>query len=123
VIRNGFALGHVIALLGFMVYPCAPPRVFPDEGFAEVLHLPYEATHNAYAVIPSMHFGYASLVAWGLIALARSRWLRVVGACYAVFVLFIIVATAAHFIIDAPLGTATVALGLAAVGAFKHDGG
>lgn len=119
-IRNGFALAHVIALIVFVLYPCAPPRMFPDLGFSEVLRLPYEGTHNPYAVIPSMHYGYASLVGGGLLWLARSIWLRLLGVFYLALILFVIVATAAHFIIDAPLGTITVGAGLALAGAFKR---
>lgn len=120
-IRNGFALAHVIALVVFVLYPCAPPRMFPEYGFTEVLHLPYEGAHNPMAVIPSMHYGYASLVGFGLIMLGRSWWVALLGAFYLVLILFVIVATAAHFIIDAPLGTLTVALGLAITGVFKRD--
>jgi len=122
-IRNGFAFAHVIALVVFVAYPCAPPRMFPELGFMEVLNLPYEGTHNPYAVIPSMHFGYATLVGGGLIWLARAWSLRVLGAFYMALILFIIVATAAHFWIDAPLGALTVGLGLALAGAFKRDAG
>jgi hypothetical protein len=120
-IRNGFALAHVVALIVFVLYPCAPPRMFPDLGFVEVLRLPYEGTHNPYAVIPSMHYGYATLVGGGLIWLARSAWLRLLGAFYLALILFVIVATAAHFIIDAPLGTITVGASLALVGVFRRD--
>ncbi len=120
-IRNGFALAHVVALIVFVLYPCAPPRMFPDLGFVEVLRLPYEGTHNPYAVIPSMHYGYATLVGGGLIWLARPAWLRLLGAFYLVLILFVIVATAAHFIIDAPLGSITVGASLALAGAFRRD--
>jgi hypothetical protein len=70
-----------------------------------------------------MHFGYASLVGFGLIFLARAWWLRALGAFYLLLICFVIVVTAAHFVIDAPLGTITVALGLAASGALKRDVG
>jgi hypothetical protein len=120
-IRDGFAIGHVIALIVFVAYPCAPPRMFPELGFLEVLHLPYEGTHNPMAVIPSMHFGYASLVGFGLISLDQRPWVRTVGGLYLALSLFIIVATAAHFIIDAPLGTLTIAMGLAVTGTFKRN--
>jgi hypothetical protein len=111
-IRNGFALAHAFALAVFVLYPCAPPRLFPEEGFVDILALPYEGYHNPYAVIPSMHFGYASLVGIGLLWLGRAAWQRALGAAYLALILFIIVATAAHFIIDAPLGTLVVVAGL-----------
>src|SRR5262249_26369208 len=118
-IRNGFGIAHVIALTVFVLYPCGTPRMFPEYGFADILALPYEHIHIPYAAIPSMHYGYASLVGGGLLWLGGNRWLRAAGACYLALVLTIIIATAAHFFIDAPLGTATVAVGLAAAGAFR----
>lgn len=75
------------------------------------------------AVIPSMHFGYASLVGFGLLFLARPWWLRTLGALYLVLICFVIVVTAAHFVIDAPLGTFTIAIGMATSGAFKREVG
>lgn len=119
-IRNGFVVAHVLCLAVFVLYPCAPPRLFPEHGFVDILALPYEGYHNPYAVIPSMHFGYASLIGICLIWLGRSIWLRALGAFYMALVLFIIIATAAHFIIDAPLGTLTILVGLASCRAF-HD--
>jgi hypothetical protein len=121
-IRNGFALAHLIALVVFVLYPCAPPRMFPEHGFVEILALPYEGTHNPYAAIPSMHYGYASLVGGGLVWLGTG-WQRWLGALYLVLIMVVIVATAAHFIIDAPLGTLTVAAGLALAGAFRSERG
>jgi hypothetical protein len=118
-IRNGFALAHLLALAMFMAYPCAGPRFFAEYGFADLLALPYENSHNPYAVIPSMHYGYASLVGLGLLWLGRSVWLRGLGVLYLILVLLVIVATAAHFWLDAPLGTLVVVVGLAASGAFR----
>jgi hypothetical protein len=120
-IRNGFALGHALALLVFVLYPCAPPRLFAEHGFADILALPYEGYHNPYAVIPSMHYGYASLVGIGLIWLGRAAWVRALGAAYLALILFVIVATAAHFLIDAPLGTLTIVTGLYVCGAFARS--
>jgi hypothetical protein len=119
-IRNGFALAHVLALIVFVIYPCAPPRLFPELGFSDILALPYEGRHNPYAVIPSMHFGYASLIGICLLWLGRSWPLRALGAFYMLLVGFIIVATAAHFWIDAPLGTLTILAGLGLCGAFRE---
>ncbi len=118
-IRTGFAVAHVLCLAVFVLYPCAPPRLFPEHGFVDILALPYEGYHNPYAVIPSMHFGYASLVGIGLVWLGRSPWLRALGVFYMALVLFLIVATAAHFIVDAPLGTLTILVGLASCGALR----
>jgi hypothetical protein len=120
-IRNGFAIAHLLCLIIFVIYPCSPPRLFPEHGFVDILNLPYEGRHNPHAVIPSMHFGYASFVGLCLIWLGRSLWLRALGVFYMLLVGFIIVAIAAHFWIDAPLGTLVIVAGLAIAGAFKSE--
>ena len=54
--------------------------------------------------MPSLHFGYALLVGAAVFALARRRWVRLLGAAYPAFMLFTIVATGNHFFFDAAAG-------------------
>ncbi len=60
--------------------------------------------YNPFAAVPSMHFGYALII--GVHAVANCRWLvtRIAGALYPAFVLFVIVATGNHFVLDAVAG-------------------
>jgi len=54
--------------------------------------------------VPSLHFGYAFIVGVAVAALARRPNVRLVGAAYPAFMLFIIVATGNHFLFDAFAG-------------------
>src|SRR5207247_6343624 len=60
--------------------------------------------YNPFAAVPSLHFGYALLVGAVVFALARRRWVRLIGAAYPPFMLFTIVATGNHFLFDAAAG-------------------
>jgi PAP2 superfamily len=64
-------------------------------------------------MMPSMHIGYALVVAATLLRYGRGSVVRVLGALYPPFVLFVIVATGNHFFLDAAAGAITVALAAA----------
>jgi hypothetical protein len=119
-VRNMFAVAFLVALVGYTVLPTAPPRFFLEWGFhdsvAEATGVKQgdETVHalfNPYAAIPSMHVGFALMIAVPIARLGRHRVTRVVWALYPLFVTFVIVATANHFFTDAVLGALTAALG------------
>ena len=96
----------------YVVYPAAPPRL-SGLGFADTvtdnagINLSSESLgslYNPFAAVPSLHFGYALLVGGVVFALARRRWVRWIGAAYPPFMLFTIVATGNHFLLDAAAG-------------------
>jgi PAP2 superfamily len=70
--------------------------------------------YNPYAAVPSMHIGYALIVAGTLIGHGRHRLVRALGALYAPFVLLVVVATGNHFLFDAAAGALVAALAAAA---------
>lgn len=92
------------------VFPLAPPRMFGDLGFIDtaatygpsVYHAAPEADSlaNQFAAMPSLHFGWAVVVAIGVIRASSSprRWLWVL---HPTVTLFVIVGTANHFWLDA----------------------
>ena len=77
-----------IGLAIHAVYPLAPPRMLPDMGFIDTGRLfgpsPYGDTSkglaNQFAAMPSLHFGWALLVAWGATRFSPSPWRRVLMA-------------------------------------------
>jgi hypothetical protein len=111
-VRTALIVSTAIALVGYVLYPAAPPRLakigFDDTVSAHTgLNLSSDllgAFYNPYAAVPSLHFGYALLVGVALAVLAERRWVRVLGAVYPVFMLFDIVATGNHFFVDATVG-------------------
>jgi PAP2 superfamily protein len=111
----------LFGLLGFYLYPLAPPRLLPQYDYVDTLlkfHTwgsladPSIAAHsNQFAAMPSLHIAWALWCGIALIRCARSTWVRALGVLYPVFTLLVIVGTANHFIIDAVGGAAIVALG------------
>src|SRR5215218_1290278 len=119
IVRTTLIASTALALVGYVLYPAAPPRL-AGLGFSDTvttntgLNLSSDllgSFYNPLAAVPSLHFGYALIVGVALAALARRRWVRVVGALYPAFMLFDIVATANHFWFDAAAGGAVVIAG------------
>jgi PAP2 superfamily len=111
-VRTAIVLATAIALVVYVAYPAAPPRL-ADLGFADAvsahtgLNLSSDllgALYNPLAAVPSLHFGYALLVGVGVAVLADRRWVRIVGGAYPLLMLFVIVATGNHFLFDAAAG-------------------
>ncbi|MGO8907407.1 MAG: phosphatase PAP2 family protein [Solirubrobacteraceae bacterium] len=125
-VRNMFMIAMAIALVGYTVFPTAPPRFMPEWGFIDsvsdftTFHIEHHsasmtALFNPYAAVPSMHVAFALMIGWPLARLARLSIVKVLWLVYPFLMAFVIVATANHFIIDAILGAVTA--GLSACGA------
>jgi len=111
-VRNTLIVSTAIALTVYVLFPVAPPRL-AGLGFADTVsqgaHVNLSSDmlgslYNPFAAVPSLHFGYALLVGATVYALARRRWVRLLGAAYPAFMLFTIVATGNHFFFDAAAG-------------------
>ena len=118
-VRTTFGAATALALVGYVLYPAAPPRL-AKLGFSDTvtsstgLDLSSDllgALYNPFAAVPSLHFGYAVIVGMALVAIAEQRVLRIAGALYPGAMLLIIVATGNHFLVDAALGGVVVVLG------------
>src|SRR5512133_3967167 len=90
-VRNMFMIAMGIALVGYAVYPTAPPRLMPEWGFTDsvaaltgqrVENEPVSALLNLYAAVPSMHVCFALMVGWPLARLVKPRPLKVVWSLY-----------------------------------------
>jgi PAP2 superfamily len=125
-VRNMFVIAMFVALVGYTVFPTAPPRFMPEWGFIDSVanvtgvHVSHasaslNALVNPYAAVPSMHVCFALMIGWPLALLARHRVVKVVWFLYPFLMAFVIIATANHFIFDAILGALTA--GLSAYGA------
>jgi hypothetical protein len=128
-VRTTLIASTALALVGYLLYPAAPPRL-AGLGFSDTvttqtgLNMSSDllgSFYNPLAAVPSLHFGYALIVGGALVALARRRWVRVLGAVYPAFMLFDIVATANHFWFDAAAGGAVVVAGWTIARALVRD--
>jgi len=99
-----------VGMVLHVVYPLAPPRMFPEFGFVDTGQLfgpraygnqgLFDGVSNQIAAMPSLHFGWAVLVAWGAVKFARSKWRWIVVA-HPILTLLAIIITANHYWIDA----------------------
>jgi hypothetical protein len=115
-VRRLLVASTAIALLIHTVFPLAPPRMLP--GFVDTMarygpnayaSAQVRALANQHAAMPSVHFMWAVIVAYGVIVASSSRfrWIAIVHP----FITFVaIVATANHFWLDAAVGGGLVAL-------------
>jgi hypothetical protein len=111
-VRNMFMIAMALALVGYVAFPTAPPRLMPEWGFTDtVANFVGQAVedgsgvlYNPYAAVPSMHVAFALMVAIPSIMLVRSRALKLLWAAYPAVVTFVVVVTANHFWVDAALG-------------------
>jgi len=118
-VRNMFMVAMGVALLGYLLYPTAPPRFFPELGFQDTVStytgvdhndVTVNALFNPYAAVPSMHCCNALLIGWSLAQMVKWRWLRIFWAVYPVLMFWVVVSTGNHWVMDAVLGAATAAL-------------
>jgi hypothetical protein len=118
-VRNMFMVAMGLALVGYVIYPTAPPRMLPELGFLDsvsdftgVSHdsVVANALFNPYAAVPSMHVCFALLIGVTLARLSKHRVTRIAWALYPLLVTFVIVATGNHFLADAMLGAVTAGL-------------
>ncbi|MEW2348525.1 MULTISPECIES: phosphatase PAP2 family protein [unclassified Streptomyces] len=109
------------ALLGYYLYPLAPPRLMANTHFIDTV-LVHETwgsmasgnlkhVSNQYAAMPSMHIGWSTWAGLTIIALAKTPWAKILGALYPMATLTVIVATANHFWLDAVGGLICLAFG------------
>ncbi len=107
----------VITITGMTLHlllPLAPPRMFPHLGFVDTAKVfgpasygagsPYKGFANQFAAMPSLHFGWALVIAWAVLLATTSRW-RYLVLAHPVITLAAIVLTANHYWLDAVAAT------------------
>jgi hypothetical protein len=119
-IRSVLIVTNLTALVGFWFISLAPPRMLP--GFVDtvvkfhtwgsVASANIAKDANQYAAMPSLHIGWALWCAMAIVTLAQRRWVRILGAMYPMFTLFVVLGTANHFVLDAVGGVIALAIGV-----------
>nr|WP_142218218.1 bifunctional glycosyltransferase 87/phosphatase PAP2 family protein [Streptomyces sp. SLBN-118] len=119
--RASLAFATLLALLGFWLYPLAPPRLMPGMDFVDTVHGPQDlanpdygamtAVTNQYAAMPSLHFGWSLWCGLVIVVLAPKLWMKLLGLLHPLFTVCAIVATANHWVLDAAGGAAVVGAG------------
>jgi hypothetical protein len=120
--RNVMVVMTVVGLAIHLGFPLAPPRMFPKLGFVDTARLvgpasygagsPYKGFANQFAAMPSLHFGWALVIAWAVLLATKSRW-RYLVLLHPFLTLAAIVLTANHYWIDAVAALLLFAVSLA----------
>lgn len=106
-----------VALVFHMLVPVTPPRLLSSVGMVDTGHAGgmsiYQAPvlaslSNEYAAMPSLHVGWALLLAIVLVAVCRTSW-RWLWLLHPLATLFVVVSTANHYWLDGLAGSALVA--------------
>lgn len=112
-VRNMFVVSMGLALIGYMLYPTAPPRMFPEYGFVDTINDFSNVNHdstlakvfiNPYAAVPSMHCAFAMMIGASAFMVCRNRVAKSVWALWPFLVTWVTVVTANHYWVDAVLG-------------------
>ncbi|MEU9348218.1 phosphatase PAP2 family protein [Streptomyces sp. NPDC048278] len=114
-----------VALLGYYLFPLAPPRLMNGGRFVDTVMVHHtwgsmasgDLKHmsNQYAAMPSMHIGWSLWCGLTIFALASIPWVRLLGLLYPTATLLVIVATANHFWLDAVGGALCLTFGFTVV--------
>jgi membrane-associated phospholipid phosphatase len=120
-VRNWVFATNLLALVGYVLMPTAPPRMFPEHGFVDTLAQSSAVNHgsgliefasNPYAAMPSVHAADALIIGFVMATLVKSRWAAILWTLWPTWVWFSVMATGNHFWLDIVAG-----VGVAFVGA------
>ncbi|MGW6888215.1 bifunctional glycosyltransferase 87/phosphatase PAP2 family protein [Streptomyces chartreusis] len=127
--RTAIGFATVFALIGFWLYPLAPPRLMPGLGFIDTVHGPQDFTQpdygtlteltNQYAAMPSLHFGWSLWCGLVILILAPRWWMKALGLLHPLFTVTAIVVTGNHWVLDAVGGAVVVGAGFAVTYLFQ----
>src|SRR5919106_2388017 len=118
-VRNAVLAAMAISVLGYALFPTAPPRFLPELGLdasssvtgnTPLLSSPGDPLFNPFAAVPSMHVGLCVILAWSLAMLVRPRLLKAGFFAYPLLMTYVVVASGNHFWLDAVFGVLAAAL-------------
>jgi membrane-associated phospholipid phosphatase len=111
--RNWLIAANLIGLVGYVLMPTAPPRMFPEWGFVDTLAQYSTISHesgliawgsNPYAAMPSLHAMDAFIVGVVMFGLVRSRLAKALWLAWPVWVAFAVISTGNHYWLDVAAG-------------------
>jgi membrane-associated phospholipid phosphatase len=112
-VRNMFVVSMGLALLGYTLFPTAPPRMFPEHGFVDTItdfsNVNHDSTLakifiNPYAAVPSMHCAFAVMIGGTGAIVCRSRFAKAFWAAWPLLIAWVVIVTANHYWVDVALG-------------------
>ena len=119
-VRNWIFATNLLALVGYVLMPTAPPRMFPEWGFVDYVAQYSAVSHdsgviawgsNPYAAMPSLHAMDAFIVGVVMFGLVRSRIATVLWTLWPTWVWFSVMATGNHYWLDIAAGVGVALVG------------
>ena len=117
--RNWLIVANLVGLVGYILMPTAPPRMFPEWGFVDTLGQYSSINHdsgliafasNPYAAMPSLHSMDALIVGLVMFGLVRSRIAKALWLAWPLWVAFSVISTGNHYWLDVAAGFALALL-------------
>jgi hypothetical protein len=130
-LRTALMCATVLALVGFWLYPLAPPRLFPGLGFVDTVRLPVSRwssppdpsgwnfasmATNQFAAMPSLHLAWAVWVVVAAWSTGAGRIGRSLSVAHLTMTSLAVTVTANHWVLDGVAGAALTAIGLVIAG-------
>src|SRR5258708_2088103 len=112
-VRNMFVVSMGIALIGYTLYPTAPPRMFPDHGFVDTItdfsNVNHDSTLakifiNPYAAVPSMHCAFALMIGSTGVMVCRNGIAKAFWGAWPLLIAWVVIVTGNHYWLDIGLG-------------------
>jgi membrane-associated phospholipid phosphatase len=129
-----FVVSMCLALIGYIGFPTAPPRMFPGDGFVDTITKYSSVNHdsaiakvfiNPYAAVPSMHCAFALMIGASGVAVCRHWWAKAWWAFWPILIAWVVIVTANHYWVDWALGwlvaLASFAIAKGALARWKPD--
>jgi membrane-associated phospholipid phosphatase len=117
--RNTLIVGNLIGLVGYVLVPTAPPRMFPEAGFTDTLAAHSSVNHsstlvafasNPYAAMPSLHALDALIVGVVMAVVVRRRLAKALWLAWPPWVWLAVMGTGNHFWLDVAAGVLVAGL-------------
>ncbi|MFF8641433.1 phosphatase PAP2 family protein [Streptomyces sp. NPDC015345] len=122
--RRVLAALTAAALVLHLGFPLAPPRMLDAAHLVDTAQVYGPSVYaakpatdtmaNQFAAMPSLHFGWALMLAIGMIVATSTRW-RWLWLLHPLLTLLVIVGTANHYWLDAFVATALLGVALAVI--------
>jgi hypothetical protein len=109
-----FMIASTASLFVFYFWPMAPPRMLPELGFVDTGALFGQSAYgsptadkisNQFAAMPSLHCGWALIIAVVFIVSGRTRW-RWLWVLHPLTTFLVVAATSNHYWLDGVVGWA-----------------
>ncbi len=121
--RQLLVVQTALALVVHIAFPLAPPRMFPQWGFTDTMARygpsAYDSAGgsavNQFAAMPSLHIGWAFLIAYA-VGRTGPRPLALVAGGHALLTVAVVVLTANHWWLDGLAGVALLLVAVLVVG-------